>query len=190
MTSKADLRSHHLAMRDSLASAMRIEAALTIASKGEQVLCGRVGGAVVAGYHPIKSELDPRPLMAALASAGAQLALPAVISKTEIVFRELSSAATLEAGQFGTLHPPESAVQLEPDILLLPLSVFDNLGNRIGYGAGHYDRAIAKLQQAGRQPFLVGLAFDEQRAPSVPTESHDVPLDMIITPGGVQEFTR
>ena len=190
MIAKQTLRAQHLTVRDAIAESTRIEAALAVSDIGAVSLEERAGGAVVAGYHPIRSELDPRPLMAALAAAGARLALPAVISKTEIVFRELSRTGTLEAGAFGTFHPPASAPELQPDILLMPLCVFDGAGNRIGYGAGHYDRAIAKLLAAGATPLLVGLAFEEQRAPSVPVEDHDMPLDMILTPSGLQEFAR
>ncbi len=188
MTSKSALRQHHLATRDALPETTRIEGALAVAEFGLPALTDRAGGAVISGYHPMRSELDPRPLMAMLATAGARLALPAVISKTEIVFRDLVRTGALEKGGFGTFHPPESAQKLQPDIILLPLAVFDGAGNRIGYGGGYYDRAIAAFRDEGHTPYLVGLAFEEQRAPSVPVESHDVALDMIITPAGVQEF--
>lgn len=188
MTTKINLRTNHLAIRDTIPTSTRIEGALAVAEFGVPLLADRAGGAVVAGYHPMRSELDPRPLMAMLATVGARLALPAVISKTEIVFRDLVRTGELEKGSFGTFHPPESAEVLRPDIILLPLAVFDGAGNRIGYGGGYYDRAIAALRAAGRAPCLVGLAFEEQRAPAVPAESHDVALDMIITPAGVQEF--
>ena len=70
----------------------------------------------------------------------------------------------------------------QPNVVLMPLSVFDKAGGRIGYGAGYYDRAVARLVSSGRQPILAGLAFDEQEADSVPQEAHDVALHMIITP--------
>ncbi len=59
---------------------------------------------------------------------------------------------------------------LDPSIMLVPLAAFDERGHRIGYGAGHYDRAIARLTRSGRAPRLVGIAFDCQEVPLVPDE--------------------
>ena len=72
-----------------------------------------------------------------------------------------------------------------PTVLLMPLSVFDTSGNRIGYGAGYYDRYIGKLIKSGIQPTLVGMAYSVQQAAAVPAEPHDRPLGHIITENGV-----
>jgi 5-formyltetrahydrofolate cyclo-ligase len=67
----------------------------------------------------------------------------------------------------------------------VPLSAFDRTGQRIGYGAGYYDRAIARLREKGLARQLIGIAFDCQEVPSVPAEPHDVPLDAILTESGL-----
>ena len=91
---------------------------------------------------------------------------------------------------FGTTGPGPEAAVLDPDILLVPLSAFDRNGHRIGYGAGHYDRAIDRLKAKGCTPTLIGIAFDCQEVASVPAEPHDVPLDGILTESGLRMFQR
>jgi 5-formyltetrahydrofolate cyclo-ligase len=86
------------------------------------------------------------------------------------------------------LAPPKEAAILDPQILLVPLSAFDVRGHRIGYGAGHYDRAIARLIDKGLSPRLIGLGFECQRVEHVPDEAHDVPLEAIITETGLHRF--
>ena len=72
----------------------------------------------------------------------------------------------------------------------MPLSAFDGQGHRIGYGAGHYDRAIDRLRAKGRSPRLIGVAFDCQEVASVPAEPHDVALDAVLTESGFRIFKR
>ena len=91
-----------------------------------------------------------RPLLFALREQGARLCLPAILDKTTIVFRELVRGAPLVDMGFGTLGPGADAEVLDPTLMLVPLAAFDGRGHRIGYGAGHYDRAIARLTDAGR----------------------------------------
>ncbi|MEM1039579.1 MAG: 5-formyltetrahydrofolate cyclo-ligase [Pseudomonadota bacterium] len=187
---KAVLRKESLARRDAIAVDTRIEASLLAGEAGLTApLLEDVGGKVVAGYHPIRSEMDPRPLMFALAARGARLCLPVVMDKTTIVFRELMRGAPLVDCGFGTVGPGEDAATLDPDLLLMPLSVFDAHGGRIGYGAGHYDRAIANLLAKGKTPVLIGMAFSTQEAQTVPTEAHDQPLNGIITEDGYRAVT-
>ena len=119
-----------------------------------------------------------------LSDRGARLCLPVVLDKTTICFRELVAGAELVDTGFGTKGPPEDAEILDPEILIMPMSVFDDHGGRIGYGAGHYDRAIARLIEKGIKPRLIGMAFDCQRIDRVPVESHDQPLSAVITESG------
>lgn len=183
---KSALRDQALARRDVLADMVRIAAAQTLAQVAPAIDAHK--GLIVSGFWPIRSEIDPRPLMAALAARGLVLALPAVIDRETIIFRRYGQQTELVAGGFGTMAPGPGAETLDPDIMLMPLSAFDGAGNRIGYGAGHYDRAITRLHAAGKRPRLIGLAFECQRVDTVPNQAHDVPLDMIITENGLQAF--
>ena len=125
---------------------------------------------------PIRSEPDIRPLMAMLADRGARLSVPAIVDRQTIVFRELVRGAPMVDTGFGTVGPGPDAAVLHPQLMLVPLAAFDRQGNRIGYGAGYYDRAIGRLIADGFSPRLIGIAFDLQEIPAVPIHDHDRPL--------------
>lgn len=184
---KSALRKSTLAKRNALSTDQRIEHSLVASEHGAtlNVLAAMSPGRIVAGFNPIRSEIDPRPLMASLATNGARLCLPVVTDKTTIEFRELVRGAPMIETGFGTFGPDESAAVLDPHILLVPLSVFDAKGGRIGYGAGFYDRAIERLIAKGIAPTLIGMAYSLQQADEVPMESHDRFLDFIITETGI-----
>jgi 5-formyltetrahydrofolate cyclo-ligase len=134
--SKADLRATALAKRDALNDEQRAAAAEALARRG--VPFEIVPGMVVSGYSPIRSEIDPFPLMRKLAEAGARLALPAVMARGKsLAFRAWSPSDRLMLGPLGILEPSPAAAELIPDIMLVPLAAFDPQGHRIGYGAGH-----------------------------------------------------
>jgi 5-formyltetrahydrofolate cyclo-ligase len=184
---KRELRREALARRDALDSAWRIEASLEMAETAKHQI-EIEPDVIVSGFWPMRSEVDLRPLMFALRENGARLCLPAILDKTTIVFRELVRGAALVDMGFGTAGPGEEAETLDPQIMLVPLAAFDARGHRIGYGAGYYDRAIARLTEAGRAPRLIGVAFDCQEVPEVPDEPHDVVIPEILTEGGLRRF--
>lgn len=177
---KAKLREETLAQRDGIDAVRRIEFSLKAADIAASHLKTEPG-MVVSGFFPIRSEIDARPLMDVLRQRGVRLCLPVVLDKTTIVFRELVRGAELVPTGFGTSGPGEDAPVLDPELLIMPLSVFDRAGGRIGYGAGHYDRAISRLLAKGMSPRLEGLAFSCQEVDRVPVEVHDQPLDAITT---------
>jgi 5-formyltetrahydrofolate cyclo-ligase len=184
---KQVLRSEALARRDALDAVWRIEAALGMAERARTGMAIDPGE-VVSGFWPIRSEVDVRPLMFALRDKGARLCLPAILDRTTIVFRELVRGAPLVDMGFGTAGPGPDAEILDPAIMLVPLAGFDARGHRIGYGAGYYDRAIARLQQKGAAPRLIGIAFDCQQVDRVPDEPHDVIIPEILTESGLRRF--
>jgi 5-formyltetrahydrofolate cyclo-ligase len=136
--------------------------------------------AAVTAFLPIRSEVDLGPLVRVLAAKGHAVGLP-VISGTRLLFRAFTGEAALVPRGFGTVGPPDDAPIVEPDIMLVPLSVFDRRLNRIGYGKAYYDTTIAALRAAGRTPLLVGIAFSLQETDEVPVELHDVALDRVVT---------
>ncbi len=182
---KRHLRQEALGRRDALAPDLRIEASLRIAELGASALDFRPG-TIISGFLPIRSELDLRPLMATLADRGARLCLPVVLDRETIVFRELVRGAEMVPTGFGTTGPGPEAAVLDPDIMLVPLAAFDRHGHRLGYGAGYYDRAIARLHAQGRSPRLIGVAFDCQEVSHVPDEPHDVVLAEVLTESGLR----
>jgi 5-formyltetrahydrofolate cyclo-ligase len=133
----------------------------------------------VGGYWPIRSEVDPRPILRALVKRGQTIALSQIIHP-HLSWREWRPGDVLVKGGFGVREPGPDAPECFPRVLLVPLAAFDRRGSRLGYGKGHFDRAIAALSEM--HPVLaIGLAFAAQEVPSVPAERHDRRLDMIVT---------
>ena len=186
---KKNLRLEALGRRDILDVEYRIEASMRIADIGLAAF-ELERGAIVSGFWPIRSEVDLRPLLFGFHERGARLCLPVIIDKQTILFRELVRGVPMVETGFGTAGPPEDAVVLDPTFMLVPLAAFDARGHRIGYGAGYYDRAIARLQEIGVNPRLIGVAFDCQEVEIVPDEPHDMPLEAILTESGLRRFGR
>jgi 5-formyltetrahydrofolate cyclo-ligase len=185
-TQKATLRAAALAARDALTSAHRTAAAETIALRGLPFEI--TPGAVVAGYSPIRSEIDPVPLMRKLAVPGVQLALPAIVAGDRpLKFRAWSPDDRLQRGRLDILEPSADAKEVIPDILLVPLAAFDRAGHRIGYGAGHYDRTLEHLRKM-KAITAIGVAFAAQEVEAVPALLHDAALDYVLTETQVLDF--
>ncbi|MFN4102692.1 MAG: 5-formyltetrahydrofolate cyclo-ligase, partial [Pararhodobacter sp.] len=123
-------------------------------------------GAVLAGYWPMRDEADPRVGMAAHAGP---LCLPVVTGKGQPLLFRRWQGEVLEAGSWGTSHPPDSAPVLTPSVLIVPLAGFDRQGNRLGYGGGFYDRTLQMLRETG-PVHAIGLAFACQELPAIPSE--------------------
>jgi 5-formyltetrahydrofolate cyclo-ligase len=184
--SKAELRTAALAERDALSGEQRAAAAQALAER--RLPFEIMAGSIVSGYSPIRSEIDPVPLMRALATQGARLALPAVMARGKsLAFRAWSPNDRLMLGPLGILEPSPAAAELIPDIMLVPLAAFDRLGHRIGYGAGHYDHTLAHLRKV-KAIAAIGLAFAAQEIEAVPALSHDVALDYVLTETQIFDF--
>jgi 5-formyltetrahydrofolate cyclo-ligase len=177
--SKSDLRAAALARREALNADARAGAAQAIATGAFPV--EMAPGAIVSGYWPIRSEIDPMPLMRRLAAQGARLALPAIIGRDQpLIFRAWSSDTEMLQGQLGIMEPSPRSDVVEPDIVLVPLAAFDRVGHRIGYGAGHYDRSLRQLLLS-KTIVAIGLAFAVQQIDTIPSLPHDVRLDYVLT---------
>jgi 5-formyltetrahydrofolate cyclo-ligase len=176
---KAGLRRAAAARRDALPTDMRKAAAEAIAVRPFPLAV--TPGTIVSGFMPMQSEINPLPLMQKLADAGAQLALPKIAGRGKpLVMRAWQWGAPLEAGQWGIREPKADALEVDPDILLVPLLAFDRTGHRIGYGAGYYDVTIAGLRSR-KAVTAVGIAFALQEIPTVPASGRDARLDFILT---------
>lgn len=135
-------------------------------------------GLILASYMPVGSEADPAPFVQAAVAAGCVLALPHVVDRaTPIRFLAWELETALAAGPFGLSQPAAHAAELAPAIILTPLLGFDRRGNRIGQGAGHYDRAFAAHAAAWR----VGLARSVQEVAAIEQDPWDMPLHAVAT---------
>jgi 5-formyltetrahydrofolate cyclo-ligase len=133
----------------------------------------------VGGYWPIRSEVDPRPLLRALLRRGQDVALSQILHP-RLSWRLWRPGDVLIKGGFGVREPGPDAPECFPVALLVPLAAFDRRGHRVGYGKGHFDRSIAGLSEM--HPVLtLGLAYAAQEIERVPVEEHDRALDLIVT---------
>jgi 5-formyltetrahydrofolate cyclo-ligase len=186
--SKAELRAAALAKREALSDKQRAKSAQALAKRGLPVEIIR--NLVISGYSPIRSEIDPMPLMLKLAAQGARLALPVVNARGKsLTFRAWSPTDRLMMGPLGIPEPSPAAAELVPDVMLVPLAAFDRLGHRIGYGAGHYDYTFAHLRKS-KAVTGIGVAFAVQEIEAIPALSHDVALDYVLTDKETFDFRR
>jgi len=143
--------------------------------------------AVIAGYWPINDEITPVPLMKRLHQDGYSVALPAVVERGKrLQFRGWEPGLELELGPFGTLHPPATGAA-PPSVVLVPLLAFDSDGNRLGYGAGYYDRTLTTLRDQG-EVLAVGYSFEAQRIDTLPCHDGDQKLDWVVTENAAHRF--
>ena len=143
--------------------------------------------AIVSGYWPIQSEINPFPLMQMFEERGYDLALPVLIPAADgyvMRFRRFRFGDPLVPGPFGIREPGQVAPEVEPDVLLLPMLGFDTAGVRLGYGGGYFDRSLALLR-AQKPVTAYGIAFSAQQLAEVPREVHDERLDGIFTETGL-----
>lgn len=148
------------------------------AGRLSEVLAG-YRGVPLAGYMPIRSEIDPLPAMAEAAAHGV-VGVPVIAGKARpLRFARWEPGAELRDGPFGARIPVREE-PVEPEILIVPLVAFDLRGNRLGYGGGFYDRTLARLR-ARRATLAIGFAYDAQEAEDLPLEPTDERLDMVVT---------
>jgi 5-formyltetrahydrofolate cyclo-ligase len=176
---KPELRQAALARRDALPAHERAQAAADIGARPLPVAVA--AHSVVSGFCPLRSEIDPSPLMRQLAARGATLALPLVKGRgSPLVFRAYAFGDPLKSGTWGIREPLSEAALVAPDLLIVPFAAFDRRGHRIGYGAGYYDMTLRQLR-ARQSIVAIGLGFAVQEISAVPATAHDERLDLVLT---------
>jgi len=141
-------------------------------------------GKPLAGYMPMRTEIDCLSAMAAHVAAGSRVGVPVIEAPaTPLRFREWRPDAAMVPGAFGAAIPATGA-WLVPQVLVVPLLAFDARGFRLGYGGGFYDRTLEGLRARG-PVIAIGFAYADQVVPAVPTEPTDQPLDLIVTEAGI-----
>lgn len=180
---KARLRSWAKEMRSRLPAETRAAAARRVAEIGLG-FAEPAAGTKVSGFLAIGEEINPVPLMRALADAGHPLCLPVLQGKGKpLMFREWTRGQPLVKRMWGIREPADSAALVTPDVLIVPLLAFDAEGWRLGYGGGYYDRTLADFRRA-RKIIAIGIAYDEQKVDAVPHLDYDQRLDWVLTPSG------
>ena len=179
------LRARLRAERTRLDASARIAAAEALVGTLEQ-LPEFLVDANVAGYWAVRGELPLNLVFARLRARAQRYYLP-LLAGQSLRFAAWSPGAELQPNRYGVPEPvcrPEDSTEPQGlDLVLVPLLGFDRRGNRIGSGAGYYDRAFAFLRGAARpaHPVLVGIGYHFQEVSGLTAQSWDVPMDFIAT---------
>jgi len=133
-------------------------------------------------YASMPVEVDTLLMIEKACILGKRVSLPIVEkNKGELIPTLISSMEDVHKGTYGILEPhlnPDRVVAVKDlDVVIVPGLAFDKKNNRLGRGAGYYDRFLSTLPKTVT---TVGLAFDFQLTESLPTQGHDVPLHQII----------
>ena len=146
-----------------------------------RVLPGYIDAALVASYMSRDGEIDPAEL---LREKSPKVALP--VTRAEEPLRFVIPDGPFEVGPFGIRQPTTGRVvqPTELEVVLVPLVAVDWSGNRLGHGAGYYDRTFA-FRRDRDHPVLIGLAYRFQVVESIEPSPWDVPVDLIVTETGI-----
>ena len=178
---KTALRAELRARRAAHVAAVGAQAAESAArAAADHLLPHMPDGAIVSLYLAMQDELDPAPLLDALHARGHRIALPTLIDRATMRFFVWAPGDPIGQGPMKLRQPLPTAAECAPDLIVTPLMGFDLKGGRIGYGAGHYDRAFQRYPGAHR----IGFAWAMQQVETVPHDPWDVRLHAITTEKG------
>ncbi|MFP4599098.1 MAG: 5-formyltetrahydrofolate cyclo-ligase [Persicimonas sp.] len=197
---KAELRTAALTKRDEMTSAVAEEASRALCERLQDVEPLQACSSI-AGYAPIRNEIDAGRYLVGRKAAGARLYFPRVSGEDTLEFIEVDSLDELSEGAFGVPEPSGEPAPIDAiEVFLVPGAAFDHQGRRLGFGRGYYDRALGRAlaasqksaqqdserrdaqSQGPRRPLIVGICYDWQLIEGeVPTEPHDISMDVIAT---------
>lgn len=136
---------------------------------------------IVSAFWSIGDEPSTFPLLENLARQGVETALPVMQGRrAPLLFRLWKEGEPLREAKWGIKEPLPGAREVLPDLLFVPLAAYDRAGNRLGYGAGYYDRTLAKLR-ATKPVTAIGVAYGIQEMQEIPAEAYDEKLDYVLT---------
>jgi 5,10-methenyltetrahydrofolate synthetase len=136
----------------------------------------------VGFYWPLAGEFDARAAISIWLAAGAQreASLPVIKARGEpLEFHAWTPDMPMKIGHHKIAEPSSGRI-VTPELLFVPCVGFDAHGYRLGYGGGYYDRTLATWPGA-KKPITVGIAYEACRTPALQRETHDIPLDLIVT---------
>jgi 5-formyltetrahydrofolate cyclo-ligase len=137
-------------------------------------------------YWPVAGEFDARDVMTQWLAANdaREAALPIVVQPhAPMAFHAWHAHSAMKTGRYRIPVPEEERVVV-PELLLIPCVGFDTERFRLGYGGGYYDRTLAAWP-ADKKPVTIGIAFESGKCDTLPRETHDMPLDAIVTESAV-----
>lgn len=174
---KSEIRKRMLDKRGRLASDEKVRLDKRLCETVEKLIEDK-NCQVIHSYIPMAGEIDITELLNRLLAKGKTIICPKSLPKKEMQNLVLSSLDQLEDGRFGTKHPA-SGIEYsgEIDLYIVPGLAFDKRGYRVGYGSGYYDKYFSSNSKG----YKVGICYKSQLVDNVPEESHDVPLDEIVS---------
>ena len=140
---------------------------------------------IIAGYYPSYYEVDILNFLEKASKKNFKIVLPVINSPSIMSFKSWIFKEPLKVNKFGMLEPKNSAKNIIPDLIMVPLVAFDNNLNRIGYGKGYYDRSLKKISKIKKNAISVGIGYSFQKCQKIPTNKYDFKLDYIFTEKGI-----
>ncbi|MCR4715728.1 MAG: 5-formyltetrahydrofolate cyclo-ligase [Lachnospiraceae bacterium] len=177
MFSKTGLRDQMLNSRESLS-----EEEVSVSSKAvvDKVLNlpDYISADTILAYYPIRNEINTLPIIEDALNKGKRVGLPVTLDNGEMLFYEIWDVSEVSEGRYGVMEPAKDIlVEADDAFMIVPGVAFDMRKNRIGFGAGYYDKYLARFSDI----YTCALAYDFQVIDAFATEEHDKSVDMIIT---------
>ena len=139
---------------------------------------------VIGIYYPILYEVNVLKILEFEIFKRCIISLPKV-KKDQIKFYEWNKTHIMQVNKYGILEPIVTNNQVNPDVILIPLLVFDDKKNRLGYGKGYYDKFLSHFLKKNKDILTLGIAFSFQKYKKIPTSWNDIKLDNILTEKGI-----
>ena len=175
---KAALRKHLLEKRDATSAELRDILSERIHQNIKQI-SSYTNSQNIACYFPIGSEVDTRVIMLDILKHDKNLLLPRIVNDN-LEFYIVPNLEKLEKGSFEIMEPKDSCKKAEKiDCVLIPTVGVSKSGVRLGYGKGYYDRFLSLIDAV-----KISLTYSKQIVKSIPNDSHDVKMDLIVTEDG------
>ena len=181
------LRDHARTVRSALSRAQIEEKSASICRQLYKVLDG-IDPVMVYVSKPL--EVNTRDLIDYLIHRHGRIVVPIIERDTRTLrLSYIQNTSVLVKSTFHVHEPVGSEIPASPDevrAVIVPMLAFDHSGNRLGYGAGYYDRFLCNLPHIKK----IGLAFSCQEVGCVPCEANDVKMDMVVTENGIFQCSR
>ena len=137
---------------------------------------------VVATFISIQTEISMELINNYLICTDKTICLPVITNNYDyLIFRNFDKNTNFVKGKFGVLEPDNNSLSILPDFVLTPCLAFDELGNRMGYGGGYYDKTFARFKKDNHNFISVAVAYDEQKINNVVNSNNDQKIDYILT---------